>query len=301
MEPPPAEPPPVEEPPSSVLDGLLKARLLRADVREPVGGLGAAGAEWVRGWVDRELSIEAELIATSARPGESLRDLVWLAPEGELLVAEGARFATSEDEASTLEFVLQIGRNRRFVAWVDLDGDGVRDWLFEDLLSGEILRRSGASGAVGSARSAELPASMRILGTGEFEADGTTALVFADEPGRLRLERAADGQALVAADAALPTDYQLIAIADVSGDGRDELIARDAFGGLAVGILTPTPEGAGASPLELAWASHTLPVAATAELVATADLDGDGQAELLFRVADGVEIWALDESAPRPF
>ena len=320
---PPAEEPPVETPPvpeqpaPPLLDEALKTRLLLADLRAPLVGWGPVGSAWIRAVVLRELAIEAMPIATLARPLEALRDLVWLGDDGTLFVADGMRFAASEDEAATLEPAFVLAPEHRLIDGLDLDGDGLRDWLIENEATAELWRRAGATAELTPARPPALASGLRIRGVATVDLDGDgdieggtdrdalAALVWADETGPLALTRATDGSPLLGPEAVAPTGQRLVALADVTGDGVDELIARDATGVFAIGSLgvnaASGSDPVAQPPLALAWTFHASPVDSGAELLATTDLDGDARAELVFVTADGLLLaWGVGESEARP-
>ena len=95
-----------------------------------------------------------------------------------------------------------------------------------------------------------------------------------------------------------PVGHDLIAFADLTGDGRDDLIARGEDGRLALAQVRIDGDP---SSLDLAWSEGHAEHDAAHELVATLDLDRDGRAELAWLVDGVVEVRAIDESTSRSF
>ena len=91
-----------------------------------------------------------------------------------------------------------------------------------------------------------------------------------------------------------PEYYSTIQTADVDGDGRAELLARSASN---VEVWALGENGWQQLPGGPAWsdaAGWNAPQYYST--IQTADVDGDGRAELLARSASGIEVWAFDGS-----
>ncbi|WES63272.1 VCBS repeat-containing protein [Microbacter sp. GSS18] len=100
----------------------------------------------------------------------------------------------------------------------------------------------------------------------------------------------------------LPSSYETIQTADLDGDGRAEVFGRDKHGIVAYGTDAPS----GWEPLRALtgdfgdtdpdhWASS----AAYYATIRAADIDGDGQAEILGRGVHGMHVWALTNSGQK--
>jgi hypothetical protein len=285
-----------------VLTRAVRDRLLRADARLALPAAGEAGAVWLGDRVESEVLAGLTLVGTAERADGALRDLVWRDVAGQLYVSDGEAALEAEETASTLVPALQLGATERFVALADLDGDGHREWIVEDSLTGEAWIRVDpatlSSAPPTAARAAHQPATARLVGSGEFDGESGAELLWQDHDGALALARPTGAGPEILAGAVVPLGHDLIAIADLDGDGRDDLIARDVEGRLALG-QTVLDDTTGAFWIE--WSAGHPGAAAGAALVGTLDLDQDGRAELAWRVGDDVEIRAIGETTPRAF
>lgn len=285
-----------------VLTRAVRERLLRADARLPLATPADAAAAWLGDRVESEVLTGLTLVGTAERADGALRDLVWRDSTGQLYVSDGEAALESEETASTLVPAIQLGATERFVALADVDGDGLRDWILEDSATGEAWIRPDPSvlpdTAPSAARAAHQTATARLVGSGEFDGQAGAELLWQDEDGSIALARPAGAGPTILAGALVPVGHDLIAIADLDGDGRDDLIARDADGQLALG-QTVLDETTGAFWIE--WSAGHPGAAAGVPLVGTLDLDQDGRAELAWLVGDAVEIRAIGEATPRAF
>lgn len=276
----------------------LRRSLLLADVRQPLAGLGSGAAAWLQSQLSGELDTNLVLIATAARSGDSLRDLVWRDASGRLFLADADLFAEAEDPASTLVETIQLRNGERFVDLRDLDGDGARDWIVEDPATGAVWLRASDGLDDRAARASALPETTRLVGSGDFDGDGRSELLWQHEDRSLALARPAGGAPLLSIGAAAPAGNQIVALADLTGDGLDDLIARNDLGHLAVGLVSLDPES---GSVAIEWSEGHLEADPSVELMATVDLDSDGRAELAWLVGETVEVRALGETTPRAF
>jgi len=92
-----------------------------------------------------------------------------------------------------------------------------------------------------------------------------------------------------------PATYSTIQTGNIDGDGRDELLARSVSGievwAFDRGEWQRLPNGPSLSDAA-GWDA-----AQYYSTIQTADIDGDGRAELLARSAIGIHVWAFDGSA----
>ena len=276
----------------------FRRSLLLANVRQPLAGLGADASAWLQSQLAGELTTDAVLIATAARSADSLRDLVWQDAAGRLFLADAEQFAVAEDPASTLVEAIQLRDGERFVDLIDLDGDGARDWIVEDPATGAVWLRSGDGTTDRAARAPELPETARLIGSADFDGDGQSELLWQHDDRTLALARPSSTAPLLVSGTNPPVGSQIVALADLTGDGLDDLIARNEEGLLALGLASIDAASGGVA---IEWSEGHPEADPSAELVATVDLDGDGRAELAWRVGENVEIRALGETTPRVF
>jgi hypothetical protein len=302
--PPVASPPPDTTPDTTPapdpqrLTPALRRRLLLADVRGPIGGLRAAGSAWIQSQLANEMTTGAALIATAERAGEAIRDLVWQDAAGQLFLSEGDVFAEAVDPAATLVETIRLVEGERFVELVDVDGDGVRDWIVEEIATGAAWQRSSDGTNARSIRSAELAESARLLGSGDLDGNGEPELVWQNDDRTLALAHPLSTAPLLAAGAIPPASTRIVAVADMTGDGLDDLVAQGENGSLSLGLTSIDPTNGG---VRIEWTPGFDAADPGAELVATLDLDADGRAELAWLIGGVVEIRAPGESTPRTF
>ncbi|MBY0401868.1 VCBS repeat-containing protein, partial [Myxococcota bacterium] len=295
--------PPVD---ATKLTTAMRTRLLTTGLQTSLTGLSAATRAWIAPWLSGEVATELAPLASAASASAGWRDLVWQDASGQLFVSEGPALAAAADPASTLVAGIPLLGTERFVALADLDGDGLRDWIVENVETGVVTLRSDANGDARSARAADQAETDRLIGLGDFDGDGRPELLWQAADAALFLARPEGLLPPLAAGTLPPAGYHILAIADWTGDGLDDLIARNADGLVAVGestlpVIDPSADPAPTGGLALAWSEGLAEAGVTAELIATLDLEGDGRAELVWRTDAGVEIRGLGEALPRAF
>ncbi len=297
-----------------LLTRAVRDRLLRADARLPLArpavlaaqeGLAAqgalagaadAGAAWLEAQVASEVMAGVSLVGTAEHVDGALRDLVWRDAFGQLFVSDGDAALEADETASTLVAAIRLGATERFVALADVDGDGLRDWITEDTTTGDAWLRSDDSAAI---RVAHRPVAARLLGSGEFDGAGAQELLWQLADGSLALERPGGAGPVILAGALPPPGTALIAIADLNGDGRDDLVARAEDGHLALGQAVLDDQTGG---LWIEWSEDETHADASVPFLGTLDLDLDGRAELAWLVGDAVEVRAVGgETMPQGF
>ena len=116
-------------------------------------------------------------------------------------------------------------------------------------------------------------------------ADPATGLLYAD---LAILTLAADGQTLLSVDpiAKAASGWTVAGIGDFDGDGKSDLLWRDAAGQIAIWEMD------GANFLRGDTISF---ITADWSVAGTGDFDGDGRSDILWRNADGrVSIWEMN-------
>jgi hypothetical protein len=290
-----------------VLGAAAREQLLRADARIPVLGLSTGAEAWLHARADEQLVAGLQFAGTGRLDSDELSELIWADPAGQLFVATGAAILESAELETTLEEAIRLRATERFVALADVDGDGRGDWLIEDTATGEIwliddtsqqARAVSDESADGSAMNDAASTPARLVGHGDFDGDGRTELLWQHEDQSLHLGRGVDdgGQPTLPLPALprLPTipAERLLTIADLDGDGRDDLVARGEEGGLELTLMLP--DGPEADATTGVVSSETFVGAGLAtvgfELIASLDLDGDGRPELVWLDGDRLAI-----------
>jgi Ca2+-binding RTX toxin-like protein len=126
---------------------------------------------------------------------------------------------------------------------------------------------------------------------GDFNGDGRADVALRSETGSLRIWTMSGG--VVQSDNALPTislGWRMVGEGDFNGDGKDDFLWRNVNGETAIWLLDgPTAP--------LLAGSGTLPTAIGTEwtIQDTADFDGDGKDDVLWRRDDGlIGIWRMN-------
>lgn len=295
---------------SNRLAQAIRELLLGADARLPESGLSAVASRWLQGQVDQEIAAGVSLAGTGRANDDPLRELVWLDQAGQLFVSDGQNFLDSEDSPSTFEEALRLRATERFVGLADFDGDGRGDWLVEDTVTGEVWMIDGATDE--SVPSVLHDADSRLAGLGDFDGDGRSELLWIGTDNRLRVTRPGAYMETMAISAAGPEGFELLAIADLDGNGLDDLLGRNADGSLSMALALATDSqsmddldsgdpydygdsATGGSPVVLEWRSGTSELSDQLDLVATLDVDEDGAAEIAWLNGDSLEIWTADQ------
>jgi hypothetical protein len=287
---------------ATVLDEAFREWLLGADPRLAAAGPSERAGRWLQARVDEQLTAGVRLVGTGRADADALRELVWQDAAGQLLVSDGAALVTADDIPAGFDEGLRLYPTERFVGLEDFDGDALGDWLIEDTTTGAVYLIDGATleerDALGEDTFASAP--VRLVAHGDFDGDGRLDLLWRQpDDDVLLMGPAGDTPAEVLADpiTALALGEGLeggeLIVADLDGDGRDELIARSSEGELVLARLSEeAQEGlVGGSLTDAAQATRDL------DLVASFDLDGDGAAEIAWLDGDQLEVreaWSGD-------
>ena len=130
-----------------------------------------------------------------------------------------------------------------------------------------------------------------LAGHGDFDGDGVAELLWIDEDRVLSLSSASLAAPSLGVGTGQPDDVTLLAIADLDGNGRDDLLGLADDGQLVMALAQDGPDGA---PVDLLWQNGAGASVDGLDLVATVDVDADGAAELAWLNGDSLEIWTAE-------
>ena len=213
------------------------------------------------------------LVGLADVDGDDRTDWIWRGQDDgiSLTYGDGARPALPLGSGAD---AILLAASEWPVDFGDLDGDGRSDWLLLDRETGDAQLIDLAS-----AEERSLPpsdAGATLIGVGDFADEGRRRPLWLAADGSLFVSDLGDGAELRFAPIEARTP---LAIADLDGDGRDDVLAGDPKGGLALALAAPTEEGA--------WLAGAADPIEGLELLAAVDLVGDAAAELVWLRADG--------------
>lgn len=279
----------------------LRSLLLAGDTRLPAAGLAVEADAWLQARVEEEFSAGVRLVGTGTRDQDGLRELVWQDSAGQLLVSSGAavdQLAQTADIPTTFEEAIRLGATERYVALADFNGDAVGDWVVEDSATGAVWIIDGVTLESGDARGVSEDLGMTLAGYGDFDGDNRQEFVWQSSEGRVHLGHPSGAVPSIAGSASLSIEAggRLLTVADLDGNGRDDIIALDAHGQIRVSqVRSDATSG-------LYFDTHAGTNNATEglQVVATIDHDEDGRSELIWLNSDEIEAWDA-ETGPEAF
>jgi len=289
---------PAVEEDSTTLDATLREMLVRSDARFGTSDLSDAAQIWLQDRVEEQFNAGVQLVGTGELDQDGLRELVWQDPSGQLFISTGRSVLdvveTSELPA-TFEEGLRLQTTERFVALTDLTGDGVGEWVVEDASMGEVWIIDAVSLEIVNARGEQgTQIAGHLVGHGDFDADGRNELVWQQPDGRLTIDSPYDTRdaATTGAIASLAETSRLLTIADINGDGRDDLATIDDNGRLEWMVTSlETQETAQNGGPTLRFDTRLGPDLSTQGLELLVTLDVDGQTEIVWFDGTTIEIW----------
>ena len=281
-----------------LLDPALREQLLASDVRFPFLGLSAGASRWIQSFVDAQVGAGVSLAGSGELGGDALRELIWIDSSGQLFVSEGAQLATADDLPGTFIEAIRLRPTERFAALADFDGDGVGDWIVEDTATGDVWIVDDESHDAQFAHSTAEHPDLRLVGHGDFDGDGRAELLWQHTDLSFQLggptgaytsiEWALPGEDSTDPPDAIHASSQLLTVADLNGDGRDDLLFRGSDGFLELALSLPDSSG-----LRFEWMPGPETTTDGLELVATLDFDRDGTTEIAWWSGEALEIWDL--------
>lgn len=280
----------------ALLDRALRERLLAADARFPFRALSAGASQWIQSFVDAQVGAGVSLVGSGETGRDALRELVWIDSSGQLFVSEGAQLASSADPSSTFVEGIRLRPTERFVGLADFDGDGVGDWIVEDATTGDIWIVDDESHDTRFAQITAKNPDLRLVGHGDFDGDGRAELLWQHTDSSFQLGGSTGSRTTIEwtrpeADPSDPQDAthtpsQLLAVADLNRDGRDDLLFRSTDGFLESALSLPDSAG-----LRFEWRGGGETTIHGLELVATLDFDHDGVLEIAWWNGEALELW----------
>ncbi|MGN6057153.1 MAG: FG-GAP-like repeat-containing protein [Sphingomicrobium sp.] len=162
------------------------------------------------------------------------------------------------------------GDGRSDVLWTD--GNSVVDWLGAS--DGSFVRNYSASVK-------SLPAGWSVVGTGDFNADGSVDLLLRNTNGTIKDWLGGANGSLTDNSAnsthAVPTDWTVAGTGDFNGDGHSDILWRNSSGTVTDWLGTANGD------FTANWASFATSVPNAWQIVGTGDFNGDGRDDILWR------------------
>jgi len=273
-----------------LIDQALREQLLRSDARFPFGGISQDASQWIQTFVDAQVGAGVSLAGSGEQGGDALRELIWTDASGQLFVSDGASIVTTENLPSTFVEAIRLRLTERFVGLADFDGDGVGDWIVEDTVTGDVwILNDENEGIPVISTDPEL----RLVAHGDFDGNGRNELLWQHTDLSFRIGQPNDAPVTIewilaeeGSGEAIHSTSSLLSVADLNGDGRDDLLLRGLDGFLELALSLPDSSG-------LRFERQQGPESTTdgLELIATLDVDHDGAAEIAWWGDLGLEIW----------
>jgi hypothetical protein len=286
-------------------DQALPEQLLLSDLRFPLTDLSPAASRLIQSLVDAQVGAGVSLAGSGELNGDEYRELVWLDTSGQLFVSQGAPLATTEDLPSRFVEAIRLRATERFVGLADFDGDGAGDWIVEDTATGDVWMLNDESQDAQFGHIAVDHPDLLLVGHGDFDGDGQAELLWQHTDRSFQLGWPGDDSTVIdwiaAEDDSLETPLtthpmaltsELLSVADLNGDGRDDLLFRGSEGRLelALSVSDSSPDSAA---LQFEWISGPATSIDGLELIATFDLDHDGAAEIAWWGDDALQVWEV--------
>jgi hypothetical protein len=190
-----------------------------------------------------------------------------------------------------------------YAAIADMNGDGFPDLVVAGNGLMLLPQTVGTPGTFGPATTLLTgSATIHSVAVGDLNGDGTPDIALADDDGvTVVFMKSLNGIVTVASTASVYTNtkhgaFPAIAIFDIDGDGRNDLVIADTIGG-SITILLQSP---GTSGQFLPPVRYALP-AGTGLSVVVADLNGDGHPDLVCGGSARLSVLLQDPTHPGAF
>jgi hypothetical protein len=141
-----------------------------------------------------------------------------------------------------------IPTNFSVVGTGDFNGDGFADILFQDgsgnysiwFMTGT-AESSPSTSVLSSAAIGNISTNWTVVGTGDFNGDGMTDIVWRDNSGNTSIWLMDGASILISAGIGnVPTNWSLELTGDFNGDGKSDLLWRDNVGNTAIWFMNAT-------------------------------------------------------------
>ncbi len=170
--------------------------------------------------------------------GDGRSDILWRNDGGALsnwLGRADGGFSPNDGAAFS-----QVPVSWQVAATGDFNGDGRADILWRNVgggLSNWLGRADGGFTVNDAAASNQVPTSWHVIGTGDFNGDGRTDILWRNDNGAISDWLGRSNGGFSANDAAAFTQvdlgWQVVGTGDFNGDGRDDILWRNANGALS--------------------------------------------------------------------
>ncbi len=191
------------------------------------------------------------IVGTGDFNGDGVGDLLWRNTNGEiaiwLLTWEGTVEAGTVQVLSVT--VLGTAPTSYSVAQTgDFNGDGMADILWHNQNGDTAIWYMAANGTLMQVSSVTdfglIPPSWSIAGTGDFNGDGSSDILWRNTNGDLATWLMTGVTVLSPIDfGIIPTDWSVAVTGDYNGDGTADIVWRNANGDLAIWCMTPNGTG----------------------------------------------------------
>jgi hypothetical protein len=185
-------------------------------------------------------------------------------------------------------YVFDVGNNPDSVVVGDFNGDGRPDIAVADNGSNTVsvlvnLTGRGPTPSFAPYRTFAVGTSPTSLGVGDFNGDGLPDLVAtADNVMSVLLNTTTPGAPIISFGGLttfpLPSSPTSVAVGDVNGDGRPDIVLDYRTAGTLAVLLNTTPMGASTPSFS---GPTTFPVSSDPEAVVVTDVNGDGRPDLV--------------------
>lgn len=235
------------------------------------------------GGVDLKLQQDAHNDFT----GDGRSDVLWRSDDGTIAdwlgSSNGALVRNYANSASSVTTDWHVAGTGDFngdghvdILWRN-DNGTIVDWLGNS--NGSFMHNYAASVA-------SVPTSWHIVGTGDFNGDGITDILWRSDDGTITDWLGSASGAFTAnwanSSAAVSTDWKVVGTGDINGDGYDDIVWQNTTDGRVVDWLGNSNGGFNSN-----YAHSVMTPGTGWQVVGTGDFNGDGLNDILLRNASG--------------